>query len=116
LAARLGVAPEAITGVAVAEAARAGDAQAEAILVEVGGWLGIGIGNLINCFDPEMVVIGGGAAGSMGLVLERIRESAAATAVDPRSADTPIVISELGNEAALLGAAALVFESHRSPG
>jgi len=101
--------PEIITGPNVALAARAGDAEALAILAEIGRWLGMGIGNLINIFDPEFVVLGGGVASSLDLVMDTISTEARAVSIDPRNEDTPIVISQLENAAGLLGAAALVF-------
>ena len=102
--------PGIVTGPMVAKAARAGDTEAMAILSEVGRWLGIGIGNFINIIDPEVVVVGGGVAASLDLVIGPIVETAQKTAIDPRSRDIPIVISQLENSAGLLGAAGLIFK------
>ncbi|MDP1809734.1 MAG: ROK family protein [Actinomycetota bacterium] len=101
--------PEIITGPMVAKAARAGDTEAVTIMTEVGRWLGLGIGNFINILDPEVVVVGGGVASSLDLVMDPIIESARRIVIDPRSRDIPIVISQLENSAGLLGAAGLIF-------
>lgn len=105
--------PEIMTGLIAAKEARAGDAEAGAIMAEVGRWLGLGIGNIVNTLDPEIVIIGGGAAASLDLVMDSITESAHETFVDPRSCKIPIVISQLENNAGLLGAAALAFDYNK---
>ncbi len=110
LARRAQDAPKGITGPMVFEAAREGDQDALAILADIGQWLGIGIGSLINVLDPELVVIGGGAASAIELVHDVVREEMAKTVINPRSKQIPTAISTLANRAGLLGAAALVFE------
>ncbi len=50
---------ERITFDKVIEAAQAGDAVASEALTEAGKWLGIGIVNMINTFNPELIVLGG---------------------------------------------------------
>ncbi|MET0801726.1 MAG: ROK family protein, partial [Actinomycetota bacterium] len=62
--------PARVTGPMVSEAARAGDLVARGILVETGRWLGVGIAGLVNVLDPDVVVVGGGAAGAGELLLE----------------------------------------------
>lgn len=101
--------PDIITGPAVALAARSGDSEALAVLREVGRWLGLGIGSLINVFDPELVVLGGGVASSLDIVVETIAAEIDRVVIDPRSQDTPLIISKLENNAGLLGAAGLIF-------
>ena len=50
--------------------ANEGDAQANEILTEIGRKLGSGLGSLVNAFDPELIVIGGGFAAAGELLLE----------------------------------------------
>ncbi|HEB12519.1 MAG TPA: ROK family protein [Actinobacteria bacterium] len=107
---KVGGDPEKATGPIVSEAARSGDEAALGILAEVGRWLGIGIGSLINVLDPQMIVLGGGVASSIEMALPSVKEAIAQTVIDPRSKDIPLAISQLENRAGLLGAAALVFE------
>ncbi len=101
--------PNLVDGRKLAEAARSGEAEALALFGEIGSWLGVGIGSLINIFNPEIVVIGGGVASSLDLAIDSVRRQVGEIAVDPRAKKTPIVLSELDNSAGLIGAAALIL-------
>src|SRR4051794_6599972 len=58
-------------GPEVEAAARAGDAEAQKHLDDLGRWLGVGISNFVNIFEPEHIVIGGGlGASAAGLFLD----------------------------------------------
>ena len=52
--------PERLVGPMVTEAAEAGDLVARQAFASIGGWLGVGLANLVAAFDPELVVVGGG--------------------------------------------------------
>ncbi|MGH2630100.1 MAG: ROK family protein, partial [Actinomycetota bacterium] len=67
--------PARVTGPMVSEAARGGDRVAMGVLVEAGRWLGVGIAGLVNVLDPDVVVVGGGAAGAGELLLDPTRDS-----------------------------------------
>ncbi len=54
------------------DAARAGDARASAGIARAGHLLGIGIANMVNVFTPDRVVIGGGTAAALDLLIEPI--------------------------------------------
>ena len=96
----------------VTQAARDGDAVSVAILAEVGHWLGVGIGGLVNILDPEIVVMAGGVAEAGDLVLaparSAYRDTVEASEMRP---DVPIVMAALGSHAGVVGAAALVLEA-----
>jgi glucokinase len=104
--------PDRITGPMVTRAARDGDAVSIAILADVGHWLGVGIGGLVNILDPEIVVMAGGVAEAGELLLEPARASYRDTveAVEMRP-EVPIVLAALGNNTGVVGAAALVLEA-----
>ncbi len=104
--------PDRLTGTMVTEAAQAGDPTAQGILAEVGHRLGEGIAGLVNVLDPELVVIGGGAAGAGELLLVPARASFRA-AVEGRELhpDVPIVEGALGPDAAAIGAALMALEA-----
>jgi glucokinase len=51
-----------IVGTEVSEAARRGVPAAVAVMEEFAGWVALGVGNLVNLLDPELVVLGGGVA------------------------------------------------------
>lgn len=88
------------------ERARAGDAAARASLALIGHVLGAAIGSLVNLFDPELVIVGGGFGSAAGdLLLQPARESARREALAPADERLRIVPAELGPEAGLVGAA-----------
>ncbi len=91
--------------------AREGDEAARAALEEIGRKLGSGIGSLVNIFNPELVVIGGGFAAAGDLVLDPAREVMRREALVPARDLVRIVPAQLGPEAGLAGAALVAFEA-----
>ncbi|MBI4733933.1 MAG: ROK family glucokinase [Rubrobacteridae bacterium] len=100
---------EKITGSMITEAALAGDSLALGCFEEVGYWLGIGLNNIVNIFNPEIIVIGGGMADAGELVLKCARDIVANCSLNPNKDIVSIVKAKLGNNAGLFGAAALVL-------
>jgi glucokinase len=98
--------PAGLTSKVVAEAARLGDPPAREALAEVGRSLGVGIANIANIFNPEMVVIGGAVAGAGRYLLEPARRETKRRAFPGVTKHLKIVRAKLGEDAALLGAAA----------
>ncbi|MDE9366761.1 ROK family glucokinase [Luteipulveratus sp. YIM 133132] len=98
----------AITGPMVTEAAQQGDPIAAELLAEIGTWLGTGLANLANAFDPGAFVIGGGVSAAGDLLLDPARESfrrhLAGRGYRP---EARIKAARLRNEAGLVGAADL---------
>ncbi|GLW96620.1 sugar kinase [Microtetraspora sp. NBRC 16547] len=94
---------------AVVDAADRGDVRAQDALHRVGDWLGLGVANLINIFNPEMVVFGGVLRelylGAAAQVRTRINTS---TLVASRER-LRLRISALGDDATVVGAAELAF-------
>jgi glucokinase len=94
---------DAVTGARVTELAHAGDPAAIAAAATVGRALGAGVASLVNAFDPDVVVIGGGVLGLGELLLEPTRiEARARTLAGER---VNVVAAALGEEAGMLGAA-----------
>lgn len=94
------------------ERARGGDGRAVAALSRIGHLLGAAIGSLVNVFDPDVVVVGGGfGAAAGGLVLGPALESARREALQPADETLRIAQAELGEEAGLIGAALVGFEA-----
>ncbi len=95
---------------AVVAAARSGDARACTLLEDVAVSLGRGIANIISLMNPEVVVLGGGVMHGAGdLLLERIRREALRWAQPIAARQCRIVLTTLGEDAGLLGAARLAF-------
>ena len=83
----------------------------DAVLAETADYLGVGIGNLINLFNPERVILGGWAGLLLGrALLPAIRESAQRNSLRHPFAATSIELGQLGPEAVALGAATLPME------
>ncbi|WP_424892790.1 ROK family protein [Streptomyces sp. XH2] len=100
-----------VTGEAVSAAARAGDAAARAQLERLGHWLGIGVATLVNLFDVELVVIGGGVAEAGELLLDPVRASFARYVTAAAHREVPAVVpARLGPEAGWIGAALLALD------
>lgn len=108
LAARAGSNPAALTGPMITDAAHDGDATAAELLAEIGGWLGVGLANLANAFDPGLFVIGGGVSAAADFLLVPARESFGRSLTGRGyRPQADIVQADLGNEAGLIGAADL---------
>jgi glucokinase len=91
--------------------AQEGDQEAVTILDQIGRHLGTGIGSLVNLFDPELVVIGGGFAAAGDFILRPAAEVARVEALDPANERIHIVRAELGTMAGLIGAGLVAFEA-----
>jgi predicted NBD/HSP70 family sugar kinase len=93
----------------VVAAARSGNVAARRALEEAGMHLGRGVASLVNILNPGLVVIGGDMARAGDLLLEPTRIGLRRHALDP-VANTPVVASELGSRASLVGAVLLAAE------
>ena len=92
--------------------ARGGDQGAREALARIGASLGAAIGSLVNIFNPELVVVGGGFGAAAGeLVLGPAREAARCEAMPPADESLRVVPAELGAEAGLVGAGLVGFEA-----
>ncbi|MCC6382584.1 MAG: ROK family protein [Dehalococcoidia bacterium] len=93
-------------------AAEAGDRKCEAEIRNGGHLLGLALGGLINVLNPEAVTLSGGLLGMGETLLGPMREAMYSIAYGP-SSGTIVRLSELGDDAGLLGAAAVAFERLR---
>jgi glucokinase len=92
-------------------AARKGDQECGEALAELGRRLGAGISSLINIFEPELVVIGGGFGEAGDLLLEPARKVIAREALLPGRETVRIVPAALGPKAGLVGAGFVAYEA-----
>lgn len=97
------------TAEAAVAAARAGNRKARCAVVEVAGWLALGIANLIAVLDPQMVVLGGGVMAAADLMLPLIRRQALLWTQPMAAQSVRIEATALGADAGLLGAARLAW-------
>lgn len=91
------------------ERAAAGDGPTLRAIAEVGRWLGFGIGNLINIFNPDLVILGGLYQRLFEYLEPSVVEGARLTTLDPPGALATIACSDLRSDAPLIGAAELVL-------
>ncbi len=91
--------------------AQEGEPKAVEILDGIGRHLGSGIGTLVNIFNPELVVIGGGFAAAGDFVLDPAREVVVREGLAGAGKRVRIVRAELGTAAGLIGAALVAFDA-----
>lgn len=103
-----------ITGLLVTEAAVAGDAAATEVVELAGRRLGAGITGIVNAFNPEVVVVGGGVSAAGELLLGPARAVVMERALRPSREAVRIVAAQFGPEAGMLGAAELALEVVRA--
>ncbi len=97
----------AITGEIVGQASAAGDPLAKEVLFETADILSLWLGNIIDLLDPEVIVIGGGAAALLSPFFDHLRERVPNLAVNPRAGEVPIVHARYGADSGIAGGAAL---------
>jgi predicted NBD/HSP70 family sugar kinase len=95
---------------AVIDAAARGDASAQAAVRQVGDWLGFGVANLVNIFNPEMVIFGGTLREVYLAAAAQVRSRLNRQALPACREHVRLRTPALGDDAALLGAAELAFE------
>ncbi|MEU7586744.1 ROK family transcriptional regulator [Micromonospora sp. NPDC049230] len=93
--------------IAALVAAAGTSATARRVLDDTAGYLGAGVANLINLFNPERVVLGGWAAMALGDLLPAVREAAGRQALRQPFEQASIELCRLGVDAVALGAATL---------
>jgi len=104
---------EKINAEAIHEAAQAGDKLANELIAQIAYYLGVGLANLINIFNPEAIVIGGGLSNIGDMLLEPAFEEAGRRAFPQAYKAVSFAHAELGRNSGVLGAAAFALEKMR---
>jgi len=99
-----------ISGPLVTELAHDSDPAAVDAVAAIGRWLGVGVANLVNMLNPDVVVIGGGVIAAGELLLEPAREVVMQRALSPSKQHARIVPARFGAESGMLGAATLALD------
>ena len=99
----------------VAVAASHGEAAAIELITNAGRLIGSTLAGIVNFFNPSLVVIGGGVAGSGDLLLATIRESVYRRSLPLATRELVVKRSALGDRAGVVGAAAIVTDELFSP-
>jgi glucokinase len=95
---------------AVFERAKSGDRKAVRIYKEIGEHLGIGLANIANILDPDVIIISGGISKAGRFILDPARKKMRENVFSSRAG---VVLSRLGTDAGMLGAALLVEKRMR---
>ncbi|HEX4752335.1 MAG TPA: ROK family protein [Solirubrobacterales bacterium] len=103
---KLLAAGEKVDGTAVTIAALDGDETAIGVFDLIGSRLGVACSSFANIFQPDVIVIGGGVIKAGDLLLDPARKEVRDRALRPMN-ETPILAATLGNDAGMIGAAAL---------
>jgi len=96
---------ENITAEEVSLAAQGGDSLALEVILQAATYLGVGLVNLVNVFNPEMIIVGGGMSKMGDLLLNPVRQVVRERAYQLLAQAVRIVLAELGDNAEVLGAA-----------
>ena len=108
LAQDFGKCPEEISGRAVVRMAREGDELAQAVIKDMGTWLGRGLAMIQDVLDPELIVVAGGVAVDADLLLDYAQDVMGKTIVGAGSRPVArVAVAELGSQAGMIGVAKL---------
>lgn len=102
--------PEKVTPEDVINSARQGDEFCIAILNEIGKAMGKGLSYIIQLLNPEVIVLSGPLSKAKQYILSPIQQSLNRLCLEKISESTPIIISDMGDQSALLGTSEMIFQ------
>ena len=102
-----------LAGPLVTELAHEGDACALSVLEALGEWLGLGLVSIVNIFNPDVVVVGGGVIGAGELLLAPARRVLASRALTLPASHVAVRAAHFGAESGMVGAAVFAREQAR---
>ncbi|MDI6698928.1 MAG: ROK family transcriptional regulator [Candidatus Saccharicenans sp.] len=100
---------EKVTAETVAKAAKKGDVLAWNIFTQAAEYIGLGISALINLYNPEAVVLGGGVVQAGEILFDNVRKTINARALNRSLRGVPLLPAKFGLKAAAMGAVSLVM-------
>lgn len=99
----------------ITAAAAQNDPASQQTITKAGAYLGIALANLVNLFNPGLIVLGGELAAAGDLLLEAVHESVTRRAMSKAASEAIIITSQLGENAVAIGAATLVIHHAFQP-
>lgn len=98
----------------VCRAAEQGDLLAVEVMEQGGEYLGVALANLVNVFDPEIIVLGGSIPRNSNLYVRKATSTMRQRALGPLAASTLVVTAQLTESGGALGAANYALDQHAS--
>jgi len=102
--------PDRITSEMVGRAYLAGDLLAKEVLQETAMYLTVWLGNIVDLLEPDVMIIGGGAASMLQPFFGEIRDRLPSWCVNSHCQEIPLVTAHYGADAGIAGGAALCLE------
>lgn len=99
----------------VIEAALSGDPTTRSIIENAGSFLGIAVANLINLFNPGLIILGGDLVTAGALLLNPMQAAVSRRAMPKAAHEVKIAVSQLGDDAIAMGAATLAIRNAFQP-
>jgi glucokinase len=106
--------PEKVTAEMVGAAWHDGDNLAASVLQETADLLAIWLGNIVDLFEPDVIIFGGGMGELMSEWFDRIRAQLPAWTINSRCREIPLVRARYGEDSGIAGAAALCLSLKNS--
>ena len=100
---------ELVSSQMIGQAYAAGDAVASEVLRETVELLSFWLGNIVDLLEPEVMIMGGGVASMLKPFLGEIKERMARSCVNSRGGEIPLLLARFGEDAGVVGGAALCF-------
>lgn len=97
------------TSLEVHEAAQSGDPRGIDVFKQMGRYLGITLGGLVNALNPEMIVIGGGVAAAWDAFIDALKTEMHYRAFNEPASRVQVTLGTLGDRAGILGVARSMF-------
>ena len=104
---------EQVTAQTISAAAYQGDSLAKELISQTGYYLGVGLANLVNLFNPELILIGGGLSQMGDMLIEPALKVVRERAFQAASEAVHIDLAKLGGDSGVLGAVALVLQGYQ---
>ena len=105
---------EKVTAQVIHSAAKQGDSLAKELIARTGYYVGVGLANLINIFNPELIVIGGGLSNIGDMLLKSAFKVAGERAFKEAFQAVRFASTELGRNSGVLGATAFALQEMRN--
>ncbi len=105
--------PDQLNAKVIIDEAKKGDLLALDVFHETCRYIGVGLANLVNTFNPEMCIIGGGVSQAGNFFLNEVEFNTRKYCLPRARLSLQILVAQLGNQAGILGSAALALMQTR---